>query len=95
MLLDSADPDLSLRPKLKRSGGWVLCNKPGGTVSLLPAVDGMPHLHVLLGKLPGLVPVVHPLPPGEHRAAQDAGAKHRVSLQQRFALVKYLYIVGF
>ena len=62
-------------------------------MSLLPAVDGMPHLHVLLGELPGLAPVVHPLPPGEHLAAQDAGAKHRVPLQQRFALIKYSELV--
>ena len=60
-------------------------------MSLLPAVDGVPHLHVLLGELPGLAPVVHTLAPGEHGAAQDAGAQHCVSLKQRFALAKYIF----
>ena len=55
-------------------------------MSLLPAVDGVPHLHVLFGEPPGLAPVVYPLAPSEHCPAQDAGPQDRVSLQQGFTL---------
>ena len=68
----------------------VLVEEPhhhhGVTMSLLPTVDGVPHLHVLLGESPGLAPVVHPLTSGEHGPAQDAGAQDCVSLQQGFTL---------
>ena len=68
----------------------VLVEEPhhhhGVTMSLLPPIDGVPHLHVLLGESPGLAPVVHTLASGEHCPAQDAGAQDCVSLQQGFTL---------